>query len=701
MEPYTIDPDSGGNSANIFANINDAINQLVLGASTVQGRPIELRLSAGKVHYMTGAILDATLTASSLDIAATTSADGQTTKLVVADGAAAGQLLDVRPGAPPVNLRGLHLSGQLRIEGGNILVDYCRFGPASQNASTAGSAGRRLSDGGTVAAPRALNIHGGEVLLNEAVFEDCLGGAINVSGGKLRLLGGTLRRNRAECGGAILVSGTGEVEVHGATLEDNTANVSGGAIHVAQGGTLLLSNQTKINSSMPASQRLGFRGWSVYAEQGVAWKYRLPAPLAHYVTNVGIDGTATMERAIDLDYPYECGATLYGNSFDEYEQSGPQCSGSCPPGFFCAKQTIKPEPCREGTYCPEGSPAERQCPPGSYQPYSQRTSLKDCKHTKPGTYAAAGSPQPKNCSEGTAQPLGNQGLCDQCAAGRFQAREGATACDACQPGFYCPLGASEARPCSAGTYTVATDLSSVDDCTPCPQGYFCERGTHVPTPCPMKKFGGDVRLVAAAACTTCPGDTTSLPGQSVCRFCEQGFYKTGEIAATGRATCSASMCVSTALFGNGATCAASTTSSAAAAADALLTAMNLSSSSTAVSERSAAIVIAERVQELAAPLAHGSNSLARVDISKGHWRLSGRATTLYKCCGATCAGGTDGGDEGDYTGSGYCVAGHTGPLCQVWLWPYIESPTLRHHASPIGVPRSAAAAAGVQAEQQR
>ena len=65
-------------------------------------------------------------------------------------------------------------------------------------------------------------------------------------------------------------------------------------------------------------------------------------------------------------------------------------------------------------------------------------------------------------------------------------------------------------------------------------------------------------------------------------------------------------------------------------------------------------------------LTHGSTSLATVRIEPNHWRLSARSTRLSVCLESSdgkspCKGGTDAGDEG----SGYCKAGHTGPLCQV------------------------------------
>ena len=75
----------------------------------------------------------------------------------------------------------------------------------------------------------------------------------------------------------------------------------------------------------------------------------------------------------------------------------------------------------------------------------------------------------------------------------------------------------------------------------------------------------------------------------------------------------------------------------------------------------------------ATSLLHGAMSLDSVELRPDYWRLSGTSTVLYPCAAvngsSACVGGTSAGDENEfkqeYTGSGYCAAGHTGPLCQV------------------------------------
>jgi hypothetical protein len=72
---------------------------------------------------------------------------------------------------------------------------------------------------------------------------------------------------------------------------------------------------------------------------------------------------------------------------------------------------------------------------------------------------------------------------------------------------------------------------------------------------------------------------------------------------------------------------------------------------------------------------HGATSLESVRLTPGHWRLGPRSKEVHECITnngfSPCIGGTDSGEEtsfddsANYTGSGYCAPGHTGPLCEV------------------------------------
>ena len=148
----------------------------------------------------------------------------------------------------------------------------------------------------------------------------------------------------------------------------------------------------------------------------------------------------------------------------------------------------------------------------------------------------------------------------------------------------------------------------------------------------MGKVGVGI-LTAEAFCTTCPGETTSLPGTTSCTFCAKGFYESAKIDGPVAKV----ECVPCLEPDDGTSCSETTTSGSDS-------------------------------------LTHGSTSLATIRIKPKYWRLSANSTTLSMCLesadgSSSCVAGSDAGDENDhkpqYTGSGYCKAGHTGPLCQV------------------------------------
>ena len=314
------------------------------------------------------------------------------------------------------------------------------------------------------------------------------------------------------------------------------------------------------------------------------------------------------------------------------DQAAPSCTDSCPVGYYCGKKTVSPVPCQAGTYCPEESASETACPAGTYSPDQLAKSDKACLDCGLGTFCPERSKQPTACAPGT---FGNESrlqACYACAPGTFQELANQTACEVCKPGSYCRKGASAPTECAAGTFSNATNLSSAEKCEPCTAGFYCERGAIESTPCPMGKVGIGV-LTAEAFCTTCPGETTSLLGTTRCTFCKTGFYESFEINET-VAKVECAPCLKP---DGGANCLETTTSGSDS-------------------------------------LTHGSTSLATIRIEPKYWRLSANSTTLSMCLesangSSSCAGGSDAGDENDYkqgyTGSGYCKAGHTGPLCQV------------------------------------
>ena len=575
-----------------------------------------MKLSAG-THVVGGIVLDANLMLGSLEITTANDASAIISSRV-------STLLELRAGAPPVKLQGLELNGQVLIEGGSAEIEGCHFGNVSASR-------RRQLEAGTEA--RALLISGGQVSISDTVFEGLLGGAIEVSGGTLAVHNSTFDSNQAESGGALLVTG-GDVHVQASLFKDNKvtdgSSGSGGAIRVSGTNTKLeLAELTTITGSM---------GYGGSVASDVEWTYTLPAPLAHYVSDPERDGIARNGAGThDYDYPIPCSATLYGNSYDVKDQAAPSCSGSCTAGNYCGRQTVSPVPCRAGTFCPQEAAAETACPAGTHNPNPAGTSIEDCLVCDPGTFCPERSKQPVPCTPGTYNPEPEQEACYACEPGTFQELSSQVACKACLPGAYCRKqsenqGAPAPTECRPGTFSNATNLSKVEECQICPDGFWCDEGATEPQACPAGKFGlVNATLVAEVFCTTCPARTTSLPGSTACRFCEEGYFKSGEddgnVAKVQCTPCTE----------DGATCSETTTLGA-------------------------------------STLTHGSTSLAAIRIEPNYWRLSARSTTLSPCLSSadgnsSCVGGNDAGDEDEFTpgyaGSGYCKAGHTGPMCQV------------------------------------
>ena len=272
-----------------------------------------MELSASE-HIVDGLVFDASLTLSRLEIIAASGANISSS---------ASTLLEVRAGSPPVKLQGLELDGQVIIEGGTVEVPVeiagCRF-----RSSSARPGRRRLAAGTTM---RALLVSDGHVSISDTFFEDPLDGAIEVSGGTLAVRASVFARNEAERGSALLITG-GKVVVDNSNFTGNRATdeIGGGAIHVeGTNASLELANKTMITGS---------KGYGGSVVSDVPWIFRLPAPLAHYVSNPELDGVAqNVAGSYDYDYPVPCSATLYGSSYKVKDQASPSCEDSCLAGY--------------------------------------------------------------------------------------------------------------------------------------------------------------------------------------------------------------------------------------------------------------------------------------------------------------------------------------------------------------------------------
>ena len=293
-----IDPSGGGE----YPTIHEALLSV---AGLFQGKELELKLSAGQ-HILSGLVLDGNLTFSRLKISAAKNASLSSS---------ASTLLEVRAGAPPVELHGLTLNGQVVIESSTVDIAGCRFDIV----------GRQLQASTSV---RALSISGGSVTISDAVFKGLPGGAIEVSGGDVSVRTSAFKENKAKRGGALLVTG-GELRVHNSTFTDNIGLNEGGALFFTSGEVRMSNSTFRDNKANEGgairvigtdatlelanlTEITGSEGYGGSVASDVAWTFILPCRLGHYVPK-SQDGVAQNSADVLGDYPIPCSATLRGS----------------------------------------------------------------------------------------------------------------------------------------------------------------------------------------------------------------------------------------------------------------------------------------------------------------------------------------------------------------------------------------------------
>ena len=589
---------------------------LVTGSAQLEpqavGAPVRLLLSAG-THELDGIVLDGTLAPSELTIEAAPAAatadgnDGGSVPVLVLDGV----VLD----APQVTLRGLQLVGGVVVTGGNLRVGNCTY------SDGAAASGRRelseLRESGSALLPeglraRAIAVTGGVVELSDVRFQGLIaGGAVGMSAGQLRMRGCALHGNAAARGAGVYVRG-GRAVIEASYFAYNEASESGGALCV-DAGDVSLGNQTLLEHNVAP------RGTGASIFSSVYLRYALPTPLARWVLISDGGGEASLAPgAIDDEFPYPCSPGLLGDSYDALVQSGPLCSGACPAGYSCGKATIFPVACPNGTFCRSGSPAPSDCPEGTAGLRPRLEEEADCTECAAGTSCPMGSAAAVECALGTYGPTAALGACLSCPAGRFANTTGRTECDICTQGAHCPTGSASPVPCVAGTWSGVHGLLAASECDVCPLGSYCPTGASLPTPCPAGRVGRQERLAALEFCSPCPDLSTSLAGSSACTGCVDGYY--AELAGEGGGA-EQVVCWPCLEPEQGAVCAA-------------------------------------------------NSILATVELRPGYWRMSNRSTELSKCVKVGSGDGSTvtacvGGKEAEVRGRGYCVAAHSGPLCQV------------------------------------
>jgi len=273
--------------------------------------------------------------------------------------------------------------------------------------------------------------------------------------------------------------------VPGQTATDNIAkgtvaagysNPSGGATHTQPSGASLCTRGYLCNSGVaaacPAGSFCADFGLSAVATSptGVAPSsgpcaagHWCPAgatsPVPTAATGVAVQGLGGL---CDLGYwcgsgtlplttggaagPTACAAGTWAAGIGLRTAS--ECS-SCPPGHVCAATGIT-------------SLSTHSCPAGAFC-LSGLASTSTAGTCAAGYHCPAGSPEQRPCGEGTYQPATGQASCTACSAGNYcpYSASGIPAEIPCPAGHYCPASGStqppliSPTPCPPGSYTDA------------------------------------------------------------------------------------------------------------------------------------------------------------------------------------------------------------------------------------------------------
>ncbi|KAH9164316.1 hypothetical protein LEN26_000103 [Aphanomyces euteiches] len=200
----------------------------------------------------------------------------------------------------------------------------------------------------------------------------------------------------------------------------------------------------------------------------------------------------------------------------------------CPEGYICPGfNRIQPVLCPSGYVCskPQLASPNIRCPPGYYcyagrltsDPFRNDTTLRPYP-CKPGTYCLGGVISDTVVT-------GNFDYAQNCTAG-FYCELGSSSpkgIGMCPPGFYCPSGTAIPIPTPKGSFaarngTVQSALCPPNyyaptietiECYPCPPGTTCpEDGTAVATICPPGTYRSTLSA-DGVACVPCPQGTWS------------------------------------------------------------------------------------------------------------------------------------------------------------------------------------------------
>ena len=283
-------------------------------------------------------------------------------------------------------------------------------------------------------------------------------------------------------------------------------------------------NYCLYNSSTPTTCPAGS-----YCPAGTAYSNQFLCPNGTYSDTTGLQdvknctactpgsycGSPGLTAPTDVcEAGYFCGG---GSSVKDPHDSGKSSYRVSYVGDTCvtALNTTLNDQCPPGHYCPAGSSAPVQCPPGTNSTSRGLGAESDCPLCTKGYYCPDGGTiyathkclagyycpdgidSPSNypnlrCPNGTMCPVGSARPVP-CPAGSYQDEIGRSTCKTCPEGYlcdigtvsphivcpvgrYCPAGSALGIFCANGTYGITTGLRNQQSCTPCPPSKYCVNG---------------------------------------------------------------------------------------------------------------------------------------------------------------------------------------------------------------------------------
>ncbi|KAA0148493.1 hypothetical protein FNF28_07451 [Cafeteria roenbergensis] len=259
-----------------------------------------------------------------------------------------------------------------------------------------------------------------------------------------------------------------------------------------------------------------------------AWAYQYSCPAGTYPSDVN---SVANGNCVQCESGYWCPGGVLGMSASTYKNSCPsgkiglgsgkssqdEACGGCPAGQVITGSSCAA--CASGSYCPEDTQTEFDCPAAFYCPTPASkvacggTSLCPLRST-----AEQDCPAGYTCS---------QGLKAQCPQGFFCPAGQGTA-SPCEQGHFCPAGAASQTACSVGELCPAQSASAQQ----CPTGKYCSAG--LATACPAGTFREATGAAEESDCESCPAGTfgATSGGSSAAQACSQCASGSWSLART-------------------------------------------------------------------------------------------------------------------------------------------------------------------------